>query len=110
MPGPWLALAASRTEPTEVETLVLEFFAIDATIRRVLIREWDPIGVGDLDEAGDEYDSYAPDLMSMLNRQATPSEIFEYLWYVETEHMGLPGDREHTMAIARRLVELMSRR
>ncbi len=109
MPGPWLELVAARAEPVDVESLILEFFELQAAVRRVLIEQWDPIGVGEVEEARDEYDSYAPDLIRMINRQAPANEIFEYLWHVETEHMGLPGDRDHALAIARRLIDLGSR-
>ncbi len=32
--------------------------AIQESIRQVLLREWDPIGVRDVAEAQDEYDGY----------------------------------------------------
>ena len=35
-------------------------------IRRALLIEWDPIGVGQMPEAQDEYDSYVPQIYKML--------------------------------------------
>jgi hypothetical protein len=32
--------------------------AIQESIREILLRDWDPIGVNDVPEAQDEYDSY----------------------------------------------------
>ena len=58
-------------------------------IRRVLLREWDPIGVKDVPEAQDEYDSYVPDVLRLLARRASARAVFDYLWWLETE---LPGD------------------
>jgi hypothetical protein len=31
-----------------------------------LLKEWDPIGVGQIPEAQDEYDSYVPDVYKLL--------------------------------------------
>jgi hypothetical protein len=75
-------------------------------IRRVLLEEWDPIGVRGIPEAQDEYDGYVPDVHRLLMRRASALEVFEYLWQVEAEHMGLPGNRAHTQEIAARLVAL----
>lgn len=58
-------------------------------IRRVLMSKWDPIGVNDIPEAADEYDSYIGDVFDLLRRNATDDEISEYLIWVETERMGL---------------------
>lgn len=77
-----------------------------ALIRRLLLEEWDPIGVSQFPKAQDEYDAYAPDLYQLLSRGATSSEVFEHLWRLETDRMGLRGDREKTQNIAEKLVTL----
>ena len=69
-------------------------------IRRVLLEEWDPIGVGDIPEAQDEYDAYVPDVYRLLVHRASALEVFDYMWRIETEHMGLRGNRAHTQEIA----------
>ena len=75
-------------------------------IKNILLNEWDPIGVSDIDEANDEYDSYVPALYKMLLTRKPVHEIFAYLWQLETEHMELSGDRQHTEMIAERLLSI----
>lgn len=76
------------------------------TIREILMREWDPIGVSEIREAQDEYDAYVADVYRLLSRRASTNEVFDCLWWLETEHMGLSGDRQRTRRIAERLFEL----
>lgn len=80
-----------------------------ALIKRILLNEWDPIGISELPEAQDEYDAYAPVVYQLLSRHAAASEVFEYLWQIETKHMGLRGDREKTEEIAEKLVALLQK-
>jgi hypothetical protein len=79
-----------------------------AAIKEVLLNEWDPIGVKEIAEAQDEYDGYVPTIYKMLIQQRTEQEIFDYLWWAETDHMGLAGNRQATEAFAERLVSLAS--
>ncbi len=72
---------------------------------RQLLNQWDPIGIADVVE--DEYDSYVPDLVALLTRRASAKEVGDYLWSVETQRMGLTGNRDWTAATAVRLVALM---
>ena len=71
-------------------------------IKAVLLNEWDPIGVKGVPEARDEYDSYAPPIYTLL-KTSTLQEVSDYLWWLETEHMGLIGDRQATERSADRL-------
>jgi len=75
-------------------------------IRNVLLKEWDPIGIQAIPEAEDEYDGYVPTLYSMLVSRKPIHEVFEYLLWLETEHMGLTVDRQRTQSIAEKLVGL----
>ena len=77
-------------------------------IRIVLLKEWDPIGVADIPEAQDEYDAYVPGVYKRLISRASEEEMFTYLWEIETEHMGLCGNSNHTRAIAKRLLDLIA--
>jgi len=54
------ALWAKRQLQEAMETKVL------ATIRQILLDEWDPVGVGRNPHASDEYDSYAPRIHALL--------------------------------------------
>ena len=75
-------------------------------IRGVLLRAWDPIGVADEPAAQDEYDGYAHEIHGMLIRHEPRHRLVDHLWWVETQHMGLLGNRRHTEAIADRLLAL----
>lgn len=77
-------------------------------IKKALIDEWDPIGVRDIPEAQGEYDSYVSTICKMLLLNKSKSEIFDYLWWLETEHMGLIGDKKKTEGFAERLLDLFS--
>ena len=56
-------------------------------IRRLLMTEWDPIGVRDIPEAAGEYDSYAPPIARMLREtharvvSLSPIRSVETRWY-----------------------------
>lgn len=80
--------------------------ALHQKIKSVLMQDWDPIGVQAIPEAEDEYDSYVPTLYSMLISRKPVSEVFEYLVWLETEHMGLTVDRQRTLSIAEKLIDL----
>jgi hypothetical protein len=77
-------------------------------IRQASLLEWDPIGIGHDPDAQDEYDSYVSTLYKMLITEQPQQEIFEYLWWVETEYMGLTGNRGYTEQFANRLIQMRS--
>jgi len=76
-------------------------------IHEILLKEWDPICIGHVPQARDEYDSYVGHVYRLVARRASRHEIFDYLWWAETQHMGLYGNRQRTEKIAERLVNLM---
>jgi hypothetical protein len=73
-----------------------------AEIQRILLREWDPIGVRDAPGAVDEYDRYAFDLYVALQSKPRPNtdDIAAYLDQLQTEHIGLDLTSEHNRRIA----------
>ena len=75
-------------------------------IRMALLKEWDPIGVNQVPEAQDEYDHYVPAIYKLLISRKPKHEVFDYLWWLETEHMGLDGDRRATEQFAERLLRI----
>ena len=79
---------------------------LSAQVRRALLEVWDPIGINLLPEAKDEYDHYVGYLCQLITANASKAAIIEHLWWLETEHMGLCGDREATEAFAGYLVDL----
>jgi hypothetical protein len=79
-------------------------------VRSIVHKDWDPIGVADLRSKFGEYDSYIPGLCELLGRDASETELFDYLWTVETQSIGLNGDRQATESFAKRLCELRQSR
>jgi len=79
---------------------------LEIEIRTILLKDWDPIGIKDIPEAQDEYDSYISSIYELINSKKPESEFFEYLWWIETENMGLSGNRKHTKDIAHKLFKL----
>jgi hypothetical protein len=75
-------------------------------VRLALLNEWDPIGIKEFFKAADEYDAYVPDVVRLLMAHKSEKEIFNYLWQLETEHMGLEGDRTATLRFASRLMQI----
>lgn len=45
-----------------------------AIIQKILLNEWDPIGVSDIPEAQDEYDAYADTVFGMLADQTASDD------------------------------------
>lgn len=78
-----------------------------AQIRELVRTKWDPIGVGQTPGAEDEYDAYVPEIYSLLLNRASSEELFSYLWQLETEHMGLPGNEIATKKFVRTLMTLI---
>jgi hypothetical protein len=82
-----------------------DIHAVEAVLRR-----WDPIGVepGSMAPA-DEYDSYAPYLVSMVRNGCTLDEVTSRLEYLATETMGLgpssPQSRERSRGFAAQIIE-----
>jgi hypothetical protein len=83
-----------------------------AEIRAVeaILRLWDPIGVepGSVAPA-DEYDSYAPYLVSMARNGCTLDEVTSRLEYLASETMGLgpssAQSRERSGSFAAQIIE-----
>ncbi|MCP1674012.1 hypothetical protein J2T57_001111 [Natronocella acetinitrilica] len=62
--------------------------------------------MSEITEAQDEYDSYVPTIYKMLILRKPRHEVVDYLWWLETEHMGLTGDRQATEKFADRLMKI----
>lgn len=75
-------------------------------IRSILINKWDPIGIKDVPEAWDEYDSYIPAILELIETGADLDVLSSYLVWVEAERIGLPV----RLAIAKEVAhELLAR-
>jgi hypothetical protein len=81
-------------------------------VRRLLMARWDPIGVQDMPEAADEYDSYVGVVGRMLREGAAAEQIRVYLADIRENYMGLgpsTGGAERDQAVAAQLVEWYAR-
>jgi hypothetical protein len=73
-------------------------------IRQVLLHDWDPIGVSDVPEAQDEYDSYIGGVYRLLASGARPKAIAQHLATIQGDTIGLPvGTYKDLMPVARKL-------
>ncbi|MGS0704944.1 hypothetical protein ACVBEE_00005 [Acinetobacter sp. ANC 3781] len=89
-----------KVEHTNDATLLLH------AIHKILLKEWDPLGIRSIPLMRDEYEDYLPKLFMMICDKADESEIFEYLWRVENKIMEKRGNRQHTLRIASLLKDL----
>jgi hypothetical protein len=76
-------------------------------VRTILLRDWDPIGVNDLPEAQDEYDSYVQPISEMLKQGKDVNEVYAYLRWVVKDYMCLDGNEDTDRAIAEKLVKIL---
>jgi hypothetical protein len=78
----------------------------NAAVCSILLHAWDPIGVAGIPEAQGEYNTYAGEVASLLMRGEPRQKLIDHLWLIETDNMGLPGNRLRTEAAADRLLQL----
>ncbi|WP_291353777.1 hypothetical protein [Acinetobacter sp. UBA3106] len=76
-------------------------------IHKILLQEWDPLGIRCNPSMRDEYEDYLPKIFNMLNEDASESEIFDYLWRIEHKVMEQKGNKQHTLRIASLLKALL---
>jgi hypothetical protein len=75
-------------------------------LKRLLWEKWDPIGVNDMPDAVDEYDSYAFAVWMALHRGARTKDIEFYLTEIQAKHMGSPRTARLNRAVAAEAVRL----
>ena len=72
-------------------------------LRRLLMRQWDPIGVMGEPHARDEYDSYLGLVAERLRRGSSADEVAHLLQSIRCEWMGLPTYYEKDLRVANAL-------
>jgi hypothetical protein len=76
---------------------------VRSKIRAIFMAEWDPIGVNEVPEAADEYDSYIGGLYDLLEQGASEESIRTYLRQIEIDQMGMVNaSREPLLSDANR--------
>jgi hypothetical protein len=74
-------------------------------IDEILWRDWDPIGVNDMPEARDEYQSYLPHIFRLAVEGKDAEHISSSLVATIEESIGLGASREHCLMVARKIVD-----
>lgn len=80
---------------------------ICAKVYKAVYERWDPIGISSYTNEKGEYDGYIPKLCDLLGKDPSREKIFKYLWEVETETIGLSGNRKATENFADWLYRLV---
>ena len=77
-----------------------------AAIKRLLLHEWDPIGLSNCDGAESHYDAYALRVFEMLKERADTIAIASYLTRVVTTDLLMMANPECDRAIAAKIVAI----
>jgi hypothetical protein len=80
-------------------------------VRRILLEDWDPIGVQDFRDkyrqaTTDEYDTYIGPVVDMLLAGKSKNQIVDFLYDVEIRNMGIRHSRGSAEVTAEKLVQL----
>lgn len=76
-------------------------------VQRIL-RRWDPIGVRPGIEAPvDEYDGYAPHIVSLVVHGCSVDELSNHLGGIHNKAMGLKGSDKHDNEIASEIIDAL---
>lgn len=78
---------------------------IQAAIREVLYRDWDPIGVCGIAPV-DEYDSYIGSIYRLLSTAPTRESVAQELLKIEKECMGYDHAIESLLPVADKLLAI----
>jgi hypothetical protein len=79
-------------------------------IDEILWRDWDPIGVSNLENPPrDEYYAYVPHVFQLAMKRGTTDEIAESLSQIVREQMGLASPIQHALLTAQKIRALKSR-
>ncbi len=65
---------------------------------------WDPIGVSDIPEARDEYQSYLPTMFGRV-KEGDLDNIVSYMDWIVTERMGMAFDRDRAVKAAQLMLK-----
>ena len=83
---------------------------IMAKIRAVaeILRRWDPIGIcpGDFAPA-DEYDDYAPQIVTLVAQGISIEQLARHLETVRTQTIGVEANRSHDETIAKEIIRTL---
>lgn len=87
-----------------------EALEIRDSIRQVLLQDWDPVGVNDIPECVDEYDSYIARVYRILVGSRSVADLVDLLKRIAVEEMAVSsGGTEKLKSVAAKLLTLKVR-
>ena len=72
------------------------------SIRTILLKDWDPLVVGDNPHLSDEYDDLIPSIVGLVGNQCTVEQLERYLNDIEERWKSIPV--KPTSFVARRIL------
>lgn len=77
------------------------------SIRTILVRDWDPIGIANESNLRDEYDAYIAPVYRILVGTRSENDLAQCLTRIEVDEIGLgPADPDRLLPVARKLLAL----
>jgi hypothetical protein len=73
------------------------------SIRTILLKDWDPLVVGDNPHLSDEYDDLIPSIVGLVGNQCTVEQLERYLNDIEERWKSIPV--KPTSFVARRILD-----
>lgn len=100
-------VSAGRSLPKPNTKPAKQALKIFDSIRQVMIKDWDPIGIGDEKGAADEYDVYIAPVYRILAGVRSENDLIEQLRRIEVEGLGIgPTNVECLRSVAQKLLSL----
>ena len=100
-------VSAGRTLPRPNSKPAKKALKIFDSIRQVLIRDWDPIGIGDETALADEYDAYIAPVYRILVGPRTVDDLVECLQRIERDELGVGiSDSDRLFSVVKKLLAL----
>jgi hypothetical protein len=75
-------------------------------IDEILWSDWDPLGMNDIDDVRDEYQSYALQICGLKIHGANQETIAQKLYDFQRDEMSMPGSIENCRQIAEKIINL----
>lgn len=73
-----------------------------------ILRVWDAIGIAPGEYGpSDEYDSYAPSILSMLARGTDPEELHCHLKHIRTDVIGIEANLSYDLETASAILNVL---
>jgi hypothetical protein len=76
------------------------------SIDDILWRDWDPLGVNDVEEVNDEYKGYTPQIFSLKIQGADREIIANKLFEIATDKIGVVGNIDHCRQVADKIINV----